>query len=163
LARRAACLILCSAFLTACGSVGQPSRQDAETNTSTESEACLPRGTSLVSVTALPGRKPLSGSSVTAIELQEKFAFAITVMNSGCATEKQVGVQLALSAGEPRFAGEGQIDEIEPGEEKTVVIGNLPLPPLDRRLVLSVEVAPVPAETKAKDNSAAYPVKFVVG
>lgn len=129
---------------------------------STEGESCQPRGLGLVSVVALPGKKPLSQTSVTEIELRKEWAFAVTIRNSGCAPERKIRVRAAISASEPGLTGQGQIEELFPGKEATVVIGHFALPPLDERLLLHVEIEPVPAEVNFDNNSADYPVRFLV-
>jgi hypothetical protein len=163
---RAICLLLCSAVITACGSSVNSSDEASATNAgltlSTESEPCFPRGTGLVSVVALPERKPLSKTSDTEVELRKEFAFAVTVANHGCAPERDLTVSAGVAA-EPAFTGKAQIDEIVPGEQATVLIGHLPLPPLEERLHLRVEVEPVPTEARLENNAVEYPVRFVLG
>jgi len=128
---------------------------------STETEPCQPRGTGLVSVAVLPQEQSLSNATVNLIELQPGFGFAVTVANHGCAPENEVGIALSAD-GTPRFAGEGQIDELNPGNEATVVIDNLPLPQLEEKLLLHVEIEPGPAEANLDNNAVDYPVRFVI-
>ena len=92
---------------------------------STDIESCYPRGTGLVSVAVLPQEQPLSKDSVTEIELRRDFGFAVTIANHGCAPESKVGVALSVD-GTPMFAAEGEIDEVGPGEEATVVLRTFP-------------------------------------
>jgi hypothetical protein len=171
LPRRAACLLLCSAVLcspavTGCGGEIQRPGQSAETSTgptiSTENKACEPRGTGLVSVSARPGKKTLSNASVNVIELRQNWAFAVTVFNGGCLSEKHIAVRLSILSGEQPMTSAGQIDQIDPGEKRTVVVGHFGLPDLQKRLLIRVEVEPVPTEMKLENNSAEYPVRFVL-
>ena len=167
MARRATCLILCSAVVTACGSATQRSGESAGTNTgpavSTQSPSCLPRGTGLVSVLARPPAKGLSESSITEIATVQGLEFLVTVVNRGCVSEKQIGVTLSIPGGGQRLSAEGRIAQINPGEKRSVVLGHLGLPDLQKKLLVRVEVEPVPGEVKTNDNSAAYPVIFVLG
>jgi CARDB len=162
---RAACLLLCSAVVTACGSAVESSENALGTNgeptVSTEVESCLPRGTELVSVAVLPQDESLSNAMINGIELQPGFGFAVTVANHGCAPESEVKIVLSAD-GTPMFAGEGEIDELNPGKEATVVIDNLPLPQLEEKLLLHVEIEPVPAEVNLDNNVADYPVIFLI-
>ena len=163
---RVTCLLVCSAVVAGCGSTVKSSDDapatNAEPTVSTESEPCLPRGTGLVSIVALPDRKPLSRTSVTAVQLRVGFAFAVTIANNGCAPEREVTVNVVAEA-EPEFAGKGRIERIDPGERATANIGQLPLPSIEKRLLLRVEVEPVPTEVQLDNNTAEYPVKFVLG
>ena len=52
---------------------------------------------------------------------------------------------------------------IDSGAEETVDFRNLPLPPLDQKTSITVEVDPVPGETTTDNNSASYPVQFSFG
>jgi hypothetical protein len=141
---------------------GQPAETSIAPTISTDSKSCYSRGTGLVSVSTLPGKTPLSRASVNVIELRQKLAFAVTVHNSGCLTETQLRVTLSISGSQPGMTTEGLIDRMNPGETKTVVLGNLGLPDLQKKLIVRVEVEAVPAETKIDDNSAEYPVRFTL-
>jgi hypothetical protein len=89
-------------------------------------------------------------------------AYAVTVLNSGCIRETQIGVRLEITSPGQPVTGQTRIDQIDPGEEKTVLIGHLGLPALDKKLVLHVEVEPVPAEVSLDNNSAEYPVRYAL-
>jgi hypothetical protein len=52
---------------------------------------------------------------------------------------------------------------IDAGNEETVSFSaGSTVPPLDQRTSLTVEVDPVPGETRTSNNSANYPVQFSV-
>jgi hypothetical protein len=126
------------------------------------SKACYPTGIGLVSVSALPGKKPLSRTSVNSIDLRPNWAFAVTVFNGGCRNEKRIDVRVSIFKGEQPMTTVRQIDQISPGEKRTVVLGDVGLPDLQKRLLVRVEVEPVPTETNVENNSAEYPVTFVL-
>jgi hypothetical protein len=106
--------------------------------------------------------KPLSHASVNVVAMRRDLEFAVTVVNNGCTRETQIAVRLRVASPGQPVTGQGQIDQIDPGERKTVLIGHLALPELEKKLVLHVEVEPVPAEVSTDDNSVEYPVRFSV-
>jgi hypothetical protein len=130
---------------------------------STGGGSCSPRGTGIVSVKALPGGKELSTSSLNTIQSTRDLAFSVTIQNSGCAQEVRLPVRITIQQSPKPLAGQQIIDLINPGEEKSVTFSNLGLPPLDQRTTLTVEVEPVPSETKTENNTAKYSVQFAVG
>jgi CARDB protein len=125
--------------------------------------SCSPRGTRIVSVKVLPSGTELSTSSLNTIQQRESLRFAVTVENSGCAQEVRLPVRLTIQQNPRPLRGQKTIDLINPGDQKTVEFSNLGLPPLDQKTSLTVEVEPVPTETKTDNNTASYPVQFAVG
>lgn len=126
---------------------------------STGGGSCSPRGTGLVSVTALPGRDRLEPGAVNDIPTED-LAFAVVVENSGCAQEVNIPVTLTIQKSPTPIVARQRIDLIDPGEEETVTFRNLGTPPFTQRTSLSVEVTPVPTETNTDNNTAEYPVVF---
>ena len=126
---------------------------------STGGGACSPRGTGLVSVTALPARQQLSTSTLNTVKTED-LAFAVVVENSGCAQEVRIPVTLTIQKSPTPIVKRKRIDLIDPGEETTVTFDDLGTPPFTERTSVSVEVAPVPNESRTANNTAEYPVVF---
>jgi len=124
---------------------------------------CTPRGTELVSTKALPSGKELSTSDLNTIPLSPDLVFQVTVKNSGCAQEVGLRVTLTIQQSPKPIKSRKSIPLIDAGNEETVSFSaGSTVPPLDQRTSLTVEVDPVPGETRTSNNSANYPVQFSV-
>jgi len=124
---------------------------------------CSPRGTQLVSTTVLPAGKELSASETNTIQQSTDLAFQVKVKNSGCAQEVGLRVTLTIQQSPKPIKSRKTIPLIDSGAEESVEFRNLPLPPLDQKTSVTVEVDPVPSETTTDNNSASYPVQFSFG
>jgi hypothetical protein len=124
---------------------------------------CSPRGTQLVSTTVMPAGKELSESSTNTIQQSTDLAFQVKVKNSGCAQEVGLRVTFTIQQSPKPIKQRKTIPLIDSGAEETVDFRNLPLPPLDQKTSITVEVDPVPSETTTDNNSASYPVQFSFG
>jgi hypothetical protein len=124
---------------------------------------CSPRGTQLVSTTALPAGKELSTVSTNTIQQSTDLAFQVKVKNSGCAQEVGLRVTLTIQQSPKPIKARKTIPLIDSGAEETVEFRGLPLPPLDQKTSVTVEVDPVPGESTTDNNSASYPVQFSFG
>jgi hypothetical protein len=124
---------------------------------------CSPRGTQLVSTTVLPAGKELSPDATNTIQQSTDLAFQVKVKNSGCAQEVGLKVTLTIQQSPNPIKQRKTIPLIDSGAEETVEFRNLPLPPLDQKTSVTVEVDPVPGETTTDNNSASYPVQFSFG
>jgi CARDB len=124
---------------------------------------CSPRGTQLVSTTVLPAGKELSPDSLNTVEQSTELAFEVKVKNSGCAQEVGLKVTLTIQQSPKPIKARKTIPLIDSGAEETVQFSNLPLPPLDQKTSITVEVDPVPKESTVDNNSASYPVQFSFG
>jgi len=113
-------------------------------------------------VKALPANQDLSTSERNTIQQRTDLAYEVTVENSGCAQEVQLPVRITIQQTPEPLAGQQIIQLINPQEEKTVVFRDLGLPKFDQPTTLTVEVEPVPSETKTDNNTASYPVQFAV-
>jgi CARDB len=129
----------------------------------TGGSTCSPRGTGLVSTTVLPAGKELSTGATNTIQQSTDLAFQVKVKNSGCAQEVGLKVTLTIQQSPNPIKSRKTIPLIDSGAEQTVEFRNLPLPPLDQKTSVTVEVDPVPGETKTDNNSASYPVQFSFG
>jgi hypothetical protein len=125
--------------------------------------SCSPRGTSLVSTTALPARQQLSTSELNTVESTNDLAFAVAVKNSGCAQEVGITVTLTIQKSPSPIVKRSRIDLINPGETKTLTFTNIGTPPFGERTSLSVEVSPVQGEATTSNNTSEYPVVFSLG
>jgi hypothetical protein len=126
---------------------------------STGGGSCSPRGTGLVSVTALPARDQLSPTTLNEIPTED-LAFSVVVENSGCAQEVNIPVTLTIQRSPSPIVARRRIDLIDPGDSRTVTFANLPTPPFSQNTSLTVEVTPVPNESRTANNTAEYPVIF---
>ncbi|HEV8602596.1 MAG TPA: hypothetical protein VGQ68_04275 [Gaiellaceae bacterium] len=131
--------------------------------TPTKRASCYPRGTSVFSVTALPARQELSTSTVNIIESRKDLAFGVTVTNRGCAQETKIPVTLTIPASPTPIVRRAEIDQINPGEEETVVLRDIGAVPCADRTSIRVDVEPVPGEATTKNNSVEYPAIFALG
>ena len=124
--------------------------------------SCSPRGTGIVSTKVLPAGNELSTTQLNTIQTQTDLAFGVTIENSGCAQEVDLRVRLTIQQANP-ITKRATIDLINPGDQKTVTFRDIGLPSLDQKTTLTVEVEPVPGETKKDNNTATYSVQFAVG
>jgi len=124
--------------------------------------SCSPRGTGIVSTKVLPAGNDLSTSELNTINLSTDLAFSVTVENSGCAQEVDVKVRMTIQQANP-ITKQATIDLINQGDQKTVTFRDIGQPSLDQKTTLTVEVEPVPGETKKDNNTATYSVQFSVG
>jgi hypothetical protein len=124
---------------------------------------CSPRGTGIVSVTALPARQRLSPSETNTVESTKDLAFSVEIENSGCAQESSIPVRLTIPKSPTPIQKRQVLDLINPDETKTVVFSNIGTVPFAERTTVTVEVEPVPTERTTDNNTAEYPVIFSLG
>jgi hypothetical protein len=129
----------------------------------TGGQACSPRGTGIVSVAALPGRRQLSSSTQNTVEATNDLAFVVTIENSGCAQESRVPVTLTIQKSPTPIVKRSVLDLINPGESKAVTFTDIGTVPFAERTSVAVEVEPVPDEGRTDNNSVEYPVIFSLG
>ena len=121
-------------------------------------------GDALVSVTANPGGTALSTSTATTIKVSADLSFVATVEDSGGSQETGVVVHLTITAGSSTIKRNQTIQLIQPGQQQTVTFGNFNLPDaaFGNRATVRVDVAQVPGETNASNNTATYTVFFTL-
>ena len=129
----------------------------------TGGQACSPRGTGIVSVSALPGRQRLSPSTQNTVEATNDLAFAVVIENSGCAQESRLPVTLTIQKSPTPIVKRSVLDLINPAESKTVTFTDIGTVPFAERTSVAVEVEPVPDEGRTDNNSVEYPVIFSLG
>jgi len=121
-------------------------------------------GDALVSVVANPGGTALSTSTATTIKVSADLSFVATVEDSGSSQETGVVVHLTITAGSSTIKRNQTIQLIQPGQQQTVTFGNFNLPTsaFGNRATIRVDVAQVPGETNASNNTATYTVFFTL-
>ena len=124
---------------------------------------CSPRGTGIVSTSALPGRQRLSPTTLNTVESTNDLAFAVVIENSGCAQESSIPVTLTIQKSPTPIVKRRVLDLINPNETKTVTFTDIGTVPFAERTSVAVEVEPVPSEGTTDNNSAQYPVIFSLG
>jgi hypothetical protein len=124
---------------------------------------CSPRGTGIVSVTALPARQRLSPTDLNTVESTKDLAFSVEIEDSGCAQESRIPVRLTIQKSPTPISKRQILDLINPGETKTVVFSNIGTVPFAERTSVVIEVEPVPTESTTDNNTAEYPVIFSLG
>jgi len=116
-------------------------------------------GHNLVSV-KVAGGATLSADELNEIVATTDLSFEVLFENSGDSTETGVQVTLTIQKSPEPIVRRQTVGVTEPKQEKTVVFRNIGNVPFVRRTTLSVEIKPVPGETKVDNNSAEYPVIF---
>ena len=121
-----------------------------------------PHGSALEFVKALPSGDSLSTDTENTIIATTDLAFSVGVKNSGNAQEVGIDVTLTIQRPAPQqpIVKTKKIQVIDPGQVKTLVFRDLGQVPFANKTTLKVDVAPVPQEENADNNSASYPVIF---
>jgi hypothetical protein len=117
-------------------------------------------GTGIVSTTALPQDLVLSETSDNKVVATTELAFEVAVQDTGDSLESNIPVTLTIQKQGAPIKQTQTIDVINPGETKKVVFRNFPNVSFGEPVTVKVDVAPVPQEANAKNNSADYPVLF---
>jgi hypothetical protein len=124
-------------------------------------------GTNLVSVEALNGSggKPqiLTAGKLNTVTTSSSLVFRVTIHDGGNFQEVQIKVQLTI--GGPQEQGgpinrTGTVQLIDPGDDQSVLFGDLGQVPFDSQTTLTVNVASVCGETNLANNTASYNVIF---
>ncbi len=125
-------------------------------------------GTDVVSVAALPNgaggaSQVLSAGTLNTVTTSSSLLFKVTIHDGGISQEVQIPVTLTI--GRPQAQGgpitrTKKIQLIDPGDDASVVFGDLGQVPFASQTTVSVDVAKVPGETNVGNNSAQYNVIF---
>jgi CARDB len=118
-------------------------------------------GNGIEAVRAQPGDVTLSQTEDTTIQASTDLAIEVLVQNSGDSQETQVKVTLTIQQ-DPQIQKQQTIDVINPGETKTVTFRNFGELSFNTSTVLRVSVDPVQGEQNTNNNTAQYPVIFVI-
>jgi len=124
-------------------------------------------GTNLVSVEALNGSggapQILRAGKLNTVTTSSSLVFRVTIHDGGNFQEVQIKVQLTI--GGPQQQG-GPINRtstvqlIDPGDDQSVLFGDLGQVPFDSQTTVTVNVAGVCGETNLANNTASYNVIF---
>lgn len=120
-------------------------------------------GMGLVAVKALPAGTLLTPGTETTIVAKTDLGFEVTVEDTGDNQEVQVNVTLTVLQSPTPIVKKAVIDQINPGEQKTLTFTNLGPVQFATKTSIKVEVTPVPGEKSTTNNSAEYPVIFSLG
>ena len=120
-------------------------------------------GMGLVAVKVLPAGTLLAVSTETTIVAKTNLGFEVTVEDTGANQEVQVAVTLTILESPSSIVKKAVIDQINPGEQKTVIFNNLGPVQFAKKTSVKVDVTPVPGEKSTANNSAEYPVIFSLG
>jgi hypothetical protein len=118
-------------------------------------------GNGIQAVRVVPGEQQLSPTEDNTIESSGELGFEVLVQNSGDSQETRVQVKLVIEQ-DPRIEKQQVIDLINPGETKTVTFRDFGELSFSTSTILRVIVDPVQGETNTSNNTAEYPVIFVI-
>lgn len=143
---------------------------DAEGNVITSTEGAVTgdtsgalHGTTLISTLFNPGGTQLDPASVNEVDSANDMSLAITVQNSGDATEVSVKVNVVLRAKgmDDRTLPTGEITTLDPGAQGTVEIPfGLSDIVFDSVVTAKVTVEKVPGEQNIDNNIGVYQIQF---
>lgn len=120
-------------------------------------------GTTLISTVFTPGDTQLDPGSVNEVDSANNMALAVTVQNSGDATEVSIKVNVVLRAKgmDDRALPTGEITTLDPGAEGTVEIPfGLSDIVFDDVVTAKVTVEKVPGEENVDNNIGVYEIQF---
>jgi hypothetical protein len=120
-------------------------------------------GTNIVQTKVLPGGQVLSPNQENTVTATAGLKFVVTIADSG--DSQEVGIKVTLTIQKPGGAivKTTTVPLINPGQEKSVVFGDLGQVPFAQKTTVNVDVAPVPSEKTTTNNKATYPVIFSLG
>ena len=148
---------------------GSTTTTDAEGNVVTTSDAAantgagVLHGTTLISTLFNPGGTQLDPASVNEVDSANDMTLALTVQNSGDATEVSVKVNVVLRAKgmDDRTLPTGEITTLDPGAQGTVEIPfGLSDIVFDSVVTAKVTVEKVPGEQNIDNNIGVYQIQF---
>jgi hypothetical protein len=120
-------------------------------------------GTNIVDTKTLPGGQTLSQTETNTVVATTGLAFVVSVANSG--DSQEVGIKVTITIQKPQGAivRTKTLALINPGQTKSVTIGDLGQVPFAQKTTVNVDVATVPGEHNTDNNKASYPVIFSLG
>ena len=149
------------------GAVVTSTADDGSVVTSTEASAATTagalHGTTLISTAFNPGTTQLDPASVNEVDSANNMSLAITVQNSGDATEVSVKINIVLRAKgmDDRALPTGEITTLDPGAQGTVEIPfGLSDIVFDSVVTAKVTVEKVPGEQNIDNNIGVYEIQF---
>jgi hypothetical protein len=120
-------------------------------------------GTNIVDVKTLPGGQTLSATTTNTVVATTGLAFVVTIQDSG--DSQEVGIKVTITIQKPQGAivRTKKLKLINPGQTKSITIGDLGSPPFAQTTNVNVDVATVPGEHNTDNNKATYRVIFSLG
>ena len=120
-------------------------------------------GTNIVDVKTLPGGQTLSESTTNTVVATTGLAFVVAIHDGG--DSQEVGIKVTVTIQKPQGAivKTKTLALINPGQTKTVTIGDLGQVPFAQKTSVNIDVAPVSGEHDTTNNKATYPVIFSLG
>lgn len=120
-------------------------------------------GTNIVDVKTLPGGQTLSTSQTNTVVATTGLAFVVTIQDSG--DSQEVGIKVTITIQKPQGAivRTKTLALINPGQTKSITIGDLGQVPFAQKTTVNVDVATVPGERNSDNNKGSYPVIFSLG
>ena len=129
---------------------------------STSSSSAI-HGTNIESTSADPGGKQLSTSTLNTVTASPDLAFVVTVHNGGTAQEVRIAVTLTIQKSPKSIVKTETIPVINPDQNVPVRFPIAEEVPFGLTSHIKVDVATVPHEKDASNNTATYPVVFSLG
>jgi hypothetical protein len=120
-------------------------------------------GTNIVDVKTLPGGQTLSESTTNTVVATTGLSFVVAIHDGG--DSQEVGIKVTVTIQKPQGAivKTKTLALINPGQTKTVTIGDLGQVPFAQKTSVNIDVAPVSGEHDTTNNKATYPVIFSLG
>ena len=120
-------------------------------------------GTNIVDVKTLPGGQTLSASTTNTVVATTGLAFVVSIQDSGDSQEVGIKVTITIQKSQGAIVRTKKLDLINPGQTKSVTIGDLGQVPFAQKTTVNVDVSTVPGEKDPSNNKASYPVIFSLG
>lgn len=122
-------------------------------------------GTNIESTKVEPGGQTLSAASgaLNTVTASTNLAFLVDVHNGGTAQEVRIGVTLTIQKPQGSIVKTQTIPVINPGKDITLRFPIAESVPFAVKTSVKVDVATVPHEKDAANNTATYPVIFSLG
>jgi hypothetical protein len=120
-------------------------------------------GTNIVDVKTLPGGQTLSESTTNTVVATTGLAFVVAIQDSGDSQEVGIKVTVTIQKSPKAIVKTKTLALINPGQTKSVTIGDLGQVPFAQKTTVNVDVATVPGEKDPSNNKATFPVIFSLG
>jgi hypothetical protein len=120
-------------------------------------------GTNIVDVKTLPGGQTLSESTTNTVVATTGLAFVVAIHDGGDSQEVGIKVTVTIQKSQGAIVKTKTLALINPGQTKTVTIGDLGQVPFAQKTTVNIDVAPVRGEHDTTNNKATYPVIFSLG
>jgi len=120
-------------------------------------------GTNIVDVKTLPGGQTLSPTATNTVVATTGLAFVVSIQDSGDSQEVGIKVTVTIQKSQGAIVRTKKLDLINPGQTKSVTIGDLGQVPFAQKTTVNVDVSTVPGEKDPSNNKASYPVIFSLG